>query len=203
MFNYSAFDQYIVYYIHKIEKNYDAVKGDAQNMIRKKQIPPPTMFGKNLRTLRSQSGIGQTALAHKLSLSRQKIASYEAGFVEPNAWVFLSVCAYFRVDPVIMLNEEITPAENQQVTKFNSGHASGEVIPDLEAPEMAMEQLRAITDEFDKILEGYELFHSFREKHPELDDEESLSVLYNDLLSIMHRISETNHAFLGRKTRIS
>ncbi len=168
-------------------------------MTRKKQIPLPTKFGKNLRKLRNAQGIGQAMLAHQLGLTRQKIASYEAGFVEPNAVVFLSVCTYFRVDPAQMLQEEIMPSPSR---KSNSGQ--DQVDPESRHWKVAsaMAKLKTVTDEFNRILEGYAVFRSTK---PDQDKEnvyaeevDSFSILMEDLRNLMHMLSGTNREFLDK-----
>lgn len=176
-------------------------------MTRKKHIPQPTMFGKNMRKLRNLKGIGQSALANQVGLTRQKIASYEAGLVEPNAKVFLSVCTYFGIDPVKMLVEDFTP-EQTRLSSSSPAHPSADTHTiskgidsrvnhsNLDRLSTAKSHLQNATEEFDKILEGYDMFKSIQKDIDHSEDGQAFSVMYEDLLTIMRLLSENNHDFL-------
>ena len=71
--------------------------------IKKKSIPKPTHFGKNLKFLRRLSSLSQTGLANALEIKRSNIASYESGIVEPKASLFLKTCIFFSKAPAEML----------------------------------------------------------------------------------------------------
>ncbi len=162
-------------------------------MAMKKRIPSPTNFGKNLRTLRTGKGIGQGALAAELGLTRQKIASYETGIVEPNASVFLAICAWFDIRPSRMLNEMVEdPGPHTPVSETPSSKRrpadKGELIK-------ALNKLSLDTGEFSRILDGYETLRSTKIGMERSEDEGALFSLYEDLLSVMHMLTEANKRF--------
>lgn len=61
------------------------------------------IFGKRLRELRKEKGIGQVALASKLKVSKSIISLWENGLREPGIYAIKAVCDYFNVSADYML----------------------------------------------------------------------------------------------------
>ena len=60
----------------------------------------------------------------------------------------------------------------------------------------AKSQLQNATEEFDKILEGYDMLKSLQKDIVQSEDGQAFSVMYEDLITIMRLLSENNHDFL-------
>ncbi len=61
------------------------------------------IFGKRLRELRKEKGIGQVALAKELKVSKSIISLWENGLREPGIYAIKAVCDFFNVSADYML----------------------------------------------------------------------------------------------------
>ena len=61
------------------------------------------MFGENLKQLREQSGIKQSALAHDVGVSRSAINAWEMGVSMPSVANLLVLCQIFHVSADYLL----------------------------------------------------------------------------------------------------
>lgn len=61
------------------------------------------MFGENLKQLREQSGIKQSALAHDVGVSRSAINAWEMGISMPSVANLLTLCQIFHVSADYLL----------------------------------------------------------------------------------------------------
>jgi len=154
-----------------------------------KNIPLPTNFGKNLRFLRRVRGLSQTAIAKEVNLTRNNIASYESGVVEPNSTNFLMICNFFQVEPRKML--ESIMAENPLEESF---------VPEQDSPEeeyivSELDQFMVQTNEMTKVLEGYKLFFDMKKDEYMTSNPELFSTL-QDLLSLLSSLVQSNWALI-------
>ncbi len=157
------------------------------NKKKTKNIPKPTHFGKNLKFLRRMKGMSQTALAAEIGLSRNNIASYESGIVEPNSKNFLSTCIYFGIDPKdmleIILSEhpvEVTSADDRPDTLV------GQQLNDQ------MEQFVIQTNEMTKVLEGYQVFFAMKSDSDTYTNNRELYSTLEDLLELLNSLVRSN-----------
>ncbi|MFT4536398.1 MAG: transcriptional regulator with XRE-family HTH domain [Saprospiraceae bacterium] len=152
-----------------------------------KNIPQPTNFGKNLKFLRRMKGLSQTGLANEVGLSRNNIASYESGFVEPNMKKFLATCQYFNVVPKDML-ESILSEHPTNVTAV-SEETPGIVDKHLNEQ---LEQFVIQTNEMTKVFEGYQAFFEMRKETETYRKSKELFSTLEDLLELLQALIGSN-----------
>ncbi len=54
-------------------------------------------FKENLKTLRTEKGLGQSALAEKLSVSVKTVSHWETGYTEPSIQQLLQIAKFFEI----------------------------------------------------------------------------------------------------------
>lgn len=150
--------------------------------IRQNNIPKPTNFGKNIRFLRRVKGLSQAKLASELGLSRNNIASYETGTVEPNTAYFLKTCTYFSVDPrelleTVMVDQHPHSGEATMVHQYFADH---------------MQAFTHQTNEMTKILEGYKVFYDIKKEAQMSPQQKDLHHTLADLLLLLEDLLITN-----------
>ena len=152
-----------------------------------KNIPKPTHFGKNLKFLRRMKGLSQNELAQNIGLSRNNVASYESGFVEPNMKKFLVACDFFSINPRDMLDTVLSesPGDVSQVLQEPEG-----VVDNYLADHM--EQFVIQTNEMTKVLEGYQAFIEMKKESDSYADNEDLYSTFHDLLDLLHSLIKSN-----------
>jgi len=154
---------------------------------KKKKIPKPTYFGSNLKLLRRIGGFSQTELAQKLNLTRNNIASYESGLVEPNAKTFLTACAFFKVLPedmleIIMSNEPVSHSANLS----NNLDAMDKFIFDQ------FNEFVAQTNDMTKVLEGYQALLELRLETDNDTTAKEFYASFDDLLQLLRILLKAN-----------
>jgi len=154
---------------------------------KKKSIPKPTYFGANLKFLRRMSGVSQKDLALKLNLSRNKIASYESGIVEPNAIIFLGVCSFFNIVPKDMLASLLaeSPLESTQIDPKELNTIEKHIVD-------RMDEFIAKTNEMTKILDGYKVLSDWKSANTEDETTIGLYRAFNELLELLEMLVQTN-----------
>lgn len=152
-----------------------------------KNIPRPTHFGKNLKFLRRMKGLSQTKLASEIGLSRNNVASYESGVVEPNVKKFLATCVYFNVEPKDML--ETIFAEHPVEVSDVSENAVGVVDKYLNDQ---MEQFVIQTNEMTKVFEGYQAFFEMKKDSDSYKNNKELYSTLEDLLELLQTLIGSN-----------
>ncbi len=155
--------------------------------VKRKHIPRPTHFGKNLRFLRRMKGLSQSAIAKATDMTRNNIASYESGLVEPNAKNFYKVSKYFSVDPKKMLDSILSenPTEISQVD-ISTDNIVDQYLTDH------MEQFVIQTNEMTKILEGYQTFYDLQRESTVDKSTRELYSTMDDLLSLLKSLIKSN-----------
>jgi transcriptional regulator with XRE-family HTH domain len=161
-------------------------------MQKKKNIPAPTYFGQNLRYLRRKYEMSQSLLAEKLDCTRGHIASYESGFVEPKALILLKVCAFFGIDPEIILSSLLS-ADPGYLKGAGEGDPPAATSNDLR---LYVNLLKNETDAYAKIVKGYQVFYDLRKSQTGKENLQSIYNIYEDLLQLMDILLEGNQSFL-------
>lgn len=153
----------------------------------RKNIPKPTHFGKNLRFLRRMKGLSQSELANQIGLSRNNIASYESGVVEPNMKKFLEACTFFSTEPRKMLDTVLSdnPADISQVIDDSEKIVDKYIIDE-------MEQFVIQTNEMTKVFEGYNAFIEMKKESDSYYANIDLYATLQDLLELLHSLIEAN-----------
>ncbi len=54
-------------------------------------------FKDNLKTLRTEKGLGQSALAEKLSVSVKTVSHWETGYTEPSIQQLIQIATIFEI----------------------------------------------------------------------------------------------------------
>lgn len=152
-----------------------------------KNIPKPTHFGKNLKFLRRMKGLSQTQLAKEVDMSRNNIASYESGIVEPNAKRFLLTCDFFGVSPKEMLDQVLS----ERPTDVTLAANEPEKVIDKYISDQ-IEQFVIQTNEMTKIYEGYHAYVEMRKDSDNYTQNKELYATLNDLLELLHSLINAN-----------
>jgi len=158
---------------------------------RKRNIPKPTNFGKNLKFLRRLQGITQSKLAEQTGLTRNNIASYESGLIEPNGEKFLTLCQYFDKSPEHMLENDYTEVSQEELVSALGEDAAG--------PVFAQDQLLSFIDqtrEMTKIFEGYQTFYTMKSGSVQDQKSKELFSIMEDLLSILQELVQSNWSLI-------
>ncbi|GLR15724.1 helix-turn-helix domain-containing protein [Portibacter lacus] len=150
---------------------------------KKKNIPKPTHFGKNLRFLRRLEGLTQSAFAEIIGITRNSIASYENGMVEPSAHNFLRVCEYFNVDEKSML-EDILSNQDDDSAK------SKDVL--VKYAEDSFQEFLKQTNEMTKVYEGYKVFYAMQKDKLTDDENRDFYLILDDLMTLLQSLIAEN-----------
>ena len=159
---------------------------------KKKSIPKPTHFGKNLRFLRRLNGLSQQELANQLHLKRNNIASYESGSAEPSAKVYLRICRHFNKSPQLLLDTLMVeqPLETTQIVLPIDNSIRQNQF------EEALSQFISQTNEMTKIFDGYTSLIEMKN----IDNSDTISrELYSsftDLLDLLQTLIRSNWDFM-------
>lgn len=161
---------------------------------KKKSIPKPTHFGKNVRFLRRMNALSQQELATALGINRNNIASYESGYAEPSALVCLRVCEFFGKTPVQMLDIIMADdlIENVQVILPKTDDTTQEMF------EEALESFMQETFEMTKMYDGYRSLVKMKNIHPEDKVESELYGSFSDLLDLLQSLISLNWDIMHR-----
>lgn len=142
-----------------------------------------THFGANLRFLRRLNGISQKELGERTQLSRNKIASYESGVIEPKLKNFLLLCNYFDNAPRLMLDELISnlPAE------LEKEESDVDVVINEK-----MDEFIKKTNEMTKIFDGYTTFLDLKKDTDEYKNNGDLYASIHDILKMLDSLISAN-----------
>ncbi|WP_235296135.1 helix-turn-helix domain-containing protein [Portibacter marinus] len=151
---------------------------------KKKNIPKPTNFGANLKFLRRLNGISQGGFAERIGISRNSIASYENGMVEPNAENFLKICEYFGEKPLSMMVEDLSVRSNGQ-SKNKPNNLKKYVFE-------SFSEFLSQTNEITKVFEGYSAFYEMRKTNSDSEDHKELYMILDDLFVLLKSLIKEN-----------
>ncbi len=70
------------------------------------------MLSESLRKYRNENKLSQVELCEKLSIPRQRYASYEEGRAEPSIQEYFRFCELMNVDPVLFYNGGVSYYQN-------------------------------------------------------------------------------------------
>jgi transcriptional regulator with XRE-family HTH domain len=156
-----------------------------------KNIPKPTHFGKNLKFLRKLSGLNQTQLADHLGLTRNNVASYESGLVEPNMKKYLATCRFFNIPPKDML-DSILSDHMDDLAKVKSEDPIDHYIVDQ------IEEFILQTNEMTKVIEGYKAFYQMKRESETYRTNKGMHAILEDLLELLSALSAVNWEFVEK-----
>jgi len=159
-------------------------------IIKKKTIPKPTYFGVNLKLLRRLGGQSQKELAATLNLTRNKIASYESGLVEPNANLFLIMSQFLKVDPKEMLTTVFTDHLVESI-QLDTNDLEDQIIHGIEA---FIER----TDEMTRILNGYKTMAELKSVKSDDASVNSLSRAFEEVFELFELLIQHNWEIINQ-----
>ena len=152
-----------------------------------RNIPKPTHFGKNLKFLRRLNGMSQAQLAQQIGLTRNNIASYESGIVEPNIQKFIATCSIFNVNPRSMLDEVMVEKPLEiKVDKKEADPIMDKYLLDQ------LDDFVNQTNEMTKIYEGYQAFLEMRKEMGNYEENKILFSTLIDLLDLLQSLIQAN-----------
>ncbi len=156
-----------------------------------KNIPKPTFYGLNLRFLRRIHGLSQSKLASYLNMSRNNIASYESGLVEPKVEKFIATCHYFNISPKDMLDSKLseTPAESLHVSESDQGPIDTYINQQLDA---FVQQ----TNEMTKVYEGYKTLYELKREEEEYLNNKELYATMDNLIDLLGSLVKSNWSLI-------
>jgi transcriptional regulator with XRE-family HTH domain len=127
-------------------------------------------------------GISQTELATTLSISRNKIASYESGVVEPKISTLMKICEYFQIAPSIMLDQLISDMNTEVSLESDN----------KESISNGMNDFIKQTNEMTKVLDGYKTFFDLQKGKEEYHRNANLYGSLHDMLKILESLIQSN-----------
>jgi transcriptional regulator with XRE-family HTH domain len=140
-----------------------------------------------LKFLRRRAGLTQGSFSEIIGISRNSIASYENGLVEPNAFNFLRVCKYFDQDPKVMLEENQALSDTED---FKSEAAKKQYVSS------SLHEFSTQTDEMSKVLEGYQEFHTMRKEAVIGETSKDFLRILDDLLALLSSLIAENQKLI-------
>jgi transcriptional regulator with XRE-family HTH domain len=149
--------------------------------------PTVTYIGLNLKFLRRIRGLSQTQLAKEVGLSRNNIASYETGMVEPNSKNFLKIAHFFEVNPQDMLEKILS--DNPVEIVLVDDNPKDEIQNYLKDH---LETFTIQTNSATKILEGYKEFYEMRKKEDAKEEDLEFYASMDNILDLMNRLVAAN-----------
>lgn len=152
-----------------------------------KKIPKPTYYGMNLKFLRRMQGLSQSKLATLLGMSRNNIASYESGLVEPKVAKFIETCLYFNVEPNDMLETKLSesPGESLNVNETNQGPVDSYIG-------QQMDSFVQQTNEMTKVYEGYKTLYEMKKEEDSYANNKELYATLDNLIELLGSLVASN-----------
>lgn len=137
-------------------------------------------------------GVSQNSLADFVGLSRNNIASYESGVVEPKAVNFIKICEYFNVPPMDMLSRDFeeSPLEPLDVDN-NDANQVNSYLNDR------IEDFVSQTNDMTKVYEGYSAFMNMKRSLGENIDNPGLQIIFEDLLQLLQTTIHNNWSLIN------
>ena len=152
-----------------------------------KNIPKPTNFGKNIKFLRRINSLSQSELAAATEMTRNNIASYESGIVEPSVKNFLLVCNYFSIMPESMLEDILSENPIKIIT---ADEKKLSVIDKYLTDQI--ETFVIQTNEMTKVYEGYKAFLEMQQSTENYKINRELYSTLEDLIDILKSLIGSN-----------
>lgn len=165
-----------------------------------------TKIADNIRHLRTQKGLSQTAMAEAVGLKRGNIASYEKELAQPSIENLVKISDYFGVDIHQMVNEDLQLAPRKTQLEKNPFKIFEESFPiqglkdrvnalkGNHNPDEKIKKLKNQNKDIHKMVEGFRAFHKMRMNSEGDADElnKKLSADYENLLEILLTVLKSN-----------
>lgn len=149
-----------------------------------------TYLSKNLRYLRKKLKISQEKLSSDLSITRNKIASYESRNIEPKLDLISEIADYFKIRIDDLIKTRITDDNYLSLIKSDSPQYKAqpeavELIINLDKKN-ALKNFISENIKIGKIINGFKAFQEIR-KENDLEAKEIAQ-----LMEVMDYLMETN-----------
>ncbi|WKV13560.1 helix-turn-helix transcriptional regulator [Marivirga harenae] len=165
-----------------------------------------TKIANNIKYLRTQKGLSQTAMAEAVGLKRGNIASYEKELAQPSIENLVKIADFFGIDIHQIVNEDLQfspkkiPSEKSPFKIFEERFPIQGLKDRVNAlkgnhnPDEKIKKLKDQNKDIHKVVEGFRAFHKMRVESS-TDAEElnkKLSGDYENLLDILLTVLRSN-----------
>lgn len=158
-----------------------------------------TYLARNLRFLRKQAGLSQTAFANQIGINRSNVASYEKGIAEPKATVLLKIIKFFKLELNHLLEKDLDDL-GYQVEKGTYG--TFEIVHNSKVDKPFLMDFIKQTENLEKILSGFQEFHLYKMSNPDsANSKKDLEMLIHDyekILELLERYLKLNKELISK-----
>ncbi|MGM0579524.1 MAG: helix-turn-helix domain-containing protein [Bacteroidota bacterium] len=165
-----------------------------------------TKISDNIKYLRTQKGLSQTAMAEAVGLKRGNIASYEKELAQPSIENLVKIADYFGVDIHQMVNEDIQYSSKKISNERNPFKIFEESFPVQGLKDRVnalkgnfhsedkIKKLKGQNKDIQKMVDGFRAFHKMRMNSTDDSNElnKKLSADYENLLEILQTVLKSN-----------
>ncbi|ADR22155.1 hypothetical protein MATR_02070 [Marivirga tractuosa] len=165
-----------------------------------------TKISNNIKYLRTEKGLSQTAMAEAVGLKRGNIASYEKELAQPSIENLVNIADYFGIDIHQIVNEDLQYSTKKVKHDRNPFKIFEENFPiqglkdrvnALKGNHNAEDKVKRLKDQnkdIQKMVDGFRAFHKMRMNSNESTEELSkkLSADYVNLLDILQTVLKSN-----------
>jgi transcriptional regulator with XRE-family HTH domain len=165
-----------------------------------------TKISNNIKYLRSEKGLSQTAMAEAVGLKRGNIASYEKKLAQPSIENLVKIADFFGVDIHQIVNEDLQYASTKVTHEKNPFKIFEENFPiqglkdrvnalkGNHNAEDKVNRLKGQNKDIQKMVDGFRAFHKMRMNSSENTSEltKKLSADYINLLDILQTVLKSN-----------
>lgn len=165
-----------------------------------------TKISNNIKYLRTEKGLSQTAMAEAVGLKRGNIASYEKELAQPSIENLVKIADYFGIDIHQIVNDDLQYLSKKIKHDKNPFKIFEEYFPvqglkdrvnALKGNHNAEDKVKRLRDQnkdIQKMVDGFRAFHKMRmdsSENPE-DLKRKLSADYENLLDILQTVLKSN-----------
>lgn len=165
-----------------------------------------TKISNNIKYLRTEKGMSQTAMAEAVGLKRGNIASYEKELAQPSIENLVKIANYFGVDIHQIVNDDLQYASQKESNERNPFKILEDNFPlkglkdrvnALKGNHNSNDKLRMLKDQnkdIHKMVDGFNAFHKMRMTSNQNPEElnKKLSADYENLLDILRTVLKSN-----------
>lgn len=165
-----------------------------------------TKISDNIKYLRTEKGLSQTAMAEAVGLKRGNIASYEKELAQPSIENLVKIADYFGIDIHQIVNEDLQYSSKKFQQEKNPFKIFEESFPlqglkdrvnALKGNHNSDEKIKMLKDQnkdIYKMVDGFRAFHKMRMERTDnpVDLNKKLSADYENLLDILSTVLKSN-----------
>ncbi|WP_375579419.1 helix-turn-helix transcriptional regulator [Marivirga tractuosa] len=165
-----------------------------------------TKISNNIKYLRTEKGLSQTAMAEAVGLKRGNIASYEKELAQPSIENLVKIADYFGIDIHQIVNEDLQYSSKKITQEKNPFKIFEESFPiqglkdrvnALKGNHNAEDKVKRLRDQnkdIQKMVDGFRAFHKMRMNSSDGSEDltKKLSADYINLLDILQTVLKSN-----------